>query len=153
MSKITDRIARETGVPRLAEILSRISGSDLQSLLLEVFQARARRVQPPFGATPLTEPSGVDARKLNEFDRAAFAAAADFEAIELSPVGPFGASFALGGIDQNNVVTTIRNTEVLGDSTEALAMECARRRRKDRTKDTRLAASQRVIRMQPFDIP
>ena len=39
------------------------------------------------------------------------------------------AAAVLGGIDQNNVLTTIRNAEVLGDSTPALALECARRRR------------------------
>ena len=157
MSKITDRIAAETGVPRLLEILSReILPSDLQSLLLAVFQARSHFVRDAdlLGkSSPLTATSAVDARKLNEFDRAAFATAADFEAVELSPVCALGASFVLGGIDQNNVLTTIRGVEVLGDSTEALAIECARRRKKDRAGEVRLASSHRVIRLQPFDVP
>ena len=152
MSKITDRIAKQTGVPGLAEILSELSPTDLQSLLLEVFQSRARRAKLA-ATTPLIAPSSVDARKLNEFDRAAFAAAVNFEAIELSPLAPFGLSHILGGIDQNNVVTTIRNAEVLGDSTEPLALECARRRKEDRSKEVCLACSHRVIRMQPFDTP
>jgi hypothetical protein len=62
----------------------------------------------------------------------------------------------LGGIAQNNVLTTIRKAEVLGDSTPALALECARRRRElvDRTPaPVRLASSQRVMRLQPFDFP
>src|SRR5581483_9643024 len=127
MSKITDRIAAETGVADLVEILARkIPPSDLQSLLLEVLQIRTRGLREAdllARSTPLTEPSTLDARLLNEFDRAAFAAASDFEAVDLSPVEPFGASFVLGGIDPNNVVSTIRNAEVLGDSTEALAIE------------------------------
>jgi hypothetical protein len=152
MSKITDRIARDVGVPRLAEILSdELSASDLQSLMLEVYRARAGRAS--LRSTPLTDPCSIDARKLAEFDRAAFAAAAEFEAIELSPVAPFGSTCALGGIDQNNVITTIRNVEILGDSTEALAIECARRRKRDRVKAVRLACSHRMIRMQPFDTP
>ncbi len=156
MSKITDRIEAETGLPRLVEALSAISPSDLQSLLLAVFQNRARglREADVIGrSSPLTEPSSVDARRILEFDRAAFEAAAGFEAVDLSPVAPVGASFVLGGIDPNSVITTIRNTEVLGDSTEALALECARRRKQDRKTEVRLAASHRVIRMQPFDVP
>ena len=136
MSKITDRIAAETGVPDLLQILARkIPPSDLQSLLLEALQIRARAVREAdllARSTPLTAPSSVDARALNEFDRVAFATAAEFDAVELSQLCPFGVSFTLGGIDPNNVVTTIRNTEVLGDSTEALALECARRRKRDR---------------------
>jgi hypothetical protein len=157
MSKITERIAAETGVPRLVEILSEeVIPSDLQSLLLAVYQARSRVVRDTellARGSPLTAPSTVDARVLNAFDRIAFGTAKDFEAVELSPVCPFGSSSALGGIDQNNVLTTIRNVEVLGDSTEALALECARRRKPDRSSEVRLACSHRVIRLQPFDVP
>ncbi len=63
----------------------------------------------------------------------------------------------LGGIDQNNVLTTIRNAEVLGDPTTALALECWRRRR-DQSRGgsgeaVRLCCSQRLVRLQPFDEP
>jgi hypothetical protein len=150
MSKITDRIAAETGIPNLLGTLSALPASDLQSLLLEVFQLRARLAKVA-RTTPLTEPSSVDARKLNEFDRIAFQCAKNFDAIDLSPVAPFALSHILGGIDQNNVVTTIRNAEVLGDSTEPLALECARRRTQQ--EEVRLACSHRLIRMQPFDVP
>jgi hypothetical protein len=101
--------------------------------------------------------SKVDARLLNQFDRTAFQVAQEFEAIELSPVGPLGLNHVLGGIDQNNVLTTIRNAEVLGDPTTALALECWRRR-KDQARRTggetvRLCCSQRLVRLQPFDEP
>lgn len=64
----------------------------------------------------------------------------------------------LGDIDQNNVLTTIRNAEVLGDPTPAMALECARRRRDPKLRAAkgevvRLCCSQRVIRLQPFDFP
>lgn len=154
MSKITDRIAAEAGVPRLLEILAEIPPTDLKSLVLELYRTRAEAIRErELSFTPLTAPSDVDARRLNEFDRLAFAAAADFEAIELSPLAPFGSSFVLGGIDQNNVVTSIRHAEIPGDSTEPLALECARRRKQDRAAEVRLASSHRVIRMQPFDVP
>lgn len=100
-------------------------------------------------------PSRVDARILQRFDQLAFELAGGFEALELSPVSALGLNLVLGGIDQNNVLTTIRNSEVLGDPTPVLALECARRRRNPGTRASalRLCASQRVIRLQPFDIP
>ena len=162
-SRIVKRIEAESGVPGLFTALADgLAPGDLQSLLLDVYQQRARAVREPdalarFERTALVAPSSVDARLLNEFDRAAFAAAADFEAVELAPVCPLGTSFTLGGIDQNNVLTTIRNAEVLGDSTPALALECARRRRplaqRTAEKPLRLCSSQRVVRLQPFDFP
>jgi len=162
-SRITRHIVTESGVAELFSALAEeLRPGDLQSLLLEVYQARAKRVAEPdvlarFERTPLAAPSTVDARLLNEFDRVAFAAAEGFEAVELSPVCPLGTSHSLGGIDQNNVLTTIRNAEVLGDSTPALALECARRRRKQAARTTvepvRLCASHRTVRLQPFDFP
>jgi hypothetical protein len=161
-SKITRRILAETGIPRLFSVLAEeLPAGDLQSLLLEVYQARARTIREPdllvrSKRSALTAPSSVDARHLNTFDRVAFQTAVDFEAVELSPVCPLGTAAVLGGIDQNNVLTMIRNAEVLGDSTPALALECARRRREltERTpKPVRLASSQRVVRLQPFDVP
>ncbi|HLH00760.1 MAG TPA: hypothetical protein VKX49_30920 [Bryobacteraceae bacterium] len=159
-SNILARIAAENGAPRLAEILAQdLSGSDLQSLLLHVFQARAQRLSESDLANahtrPLFAPSRIDARVLHQFDQAAFEAARHFEALDLSPVSTLGLNRVLGGIDQNNVLTTIRNAEVLGDPTPALALECARRRDKPATREgaVRLCASQRVIRLQPFDVP
>jgi len=160
-SRITNRIVAASGMPRLLSLLAgELSASDLQSLLLSVYQERVRSVREPdtlarWCRNPLTAPSGVDARLLNTFDRAAFAAADGFEAVDLSPVCPLGTTAVLGGIDQNNVLTAIRNVEVLGDSIPAMALECARRRR-DRTgraaqPPVRLCSSQRVIRLQPFD--
>ena len=161
-SRIARRIVAELRSPGLFSALAdELTPGDLQSLLLEVYQARAKRATEPdilarFERTPLAAPSTVDARLLNEFDRVAFAAAEGFEAVDLSPVCPLGTSRALGGIDQNNVLTTIRNAELLGDPTPALALECARRRRKQsaRTAEAlRLCSSHRVVRLQPFDFP
>ncbi len=160
-SRILARIAAETGLPRLFPVLAEDhSGSDLQSLLLEVYKARASAIHGPEllekASRALVAPSNVDARLLLEFDRAAFEVASGFEAIELSPVTPLGLNQGLGGIDQNNVLTTIRNAEVLGDSTPAMALECARRRKPGPRRDqppVRLASSHRLIRLQPFDTP
>ena len=161
LSKILARIAAETGVGNLAEILGEgLGASDLQSLLLRVYQARAARIRErelmAASARRLLQPSPISARILNRFDWAAFESARDFEAVDLSPVVPFGMTRTLGKIDQNNVLTTIRNADVTGDPTPALALECARRRKDAKLRGAdpvRLCASQRVIRLQPFDVP
>jgi len=162
-SRIISRILAQTGIPGLASVLAEeLSASDLQSLLLAVYQARTRGVREAevlarAGRQALLAPSTVDAGLLNHFDRVAFDCARDFEAVDLSPVCPLGTNFVLGSVDQNNVLTTIRNAEVLGDSTPALALECARRRKPQAQRvsapPVRLASSHRVVRLQPFDFP
>jgi hypothetical protein len=153
-ARILNRIERESGAPGLFSALAeRLSPSDLQSLLLSVYSRRAEAVREPAllaraSHSTLFAPSDIDARLLNRFDRIAFAAAEGFEALDLSPVCPFGTQEALGSVGQDSVLTAIRNAEVLGDSTPALALECGRRRA-----PARLCASQRVVRMQPCDFP
>jgi hypothetical protein len=157
------RIIAKTGLSRLPVALTEeLSPSDLQSLLLSVYRQRVRAIHEPevlaqAERSALTAPSNIDARLLNRFDQIAFTAADGFEAIELSPACPLGATYVLGGIDQSNVLTTIRNTEVLADCTNAMAIECARRRRKiaERSKlpALRLCSSHRVMRLQPFTAP
>ena len=159
-SKITRRILAEAGAPDLDSLLSGgIGSSELQSLLLEVYARRVSNLRESEIASrtvrsPLLAPSNVDARAMNRFDQIAFHAAAEFEAIDLSPVCALGASSVLGHIHQNNVLTTIRNAEVLGDSTPVLALEGALRRRANRGPEpVRLCSSHRVVRLQPFDFP
>src|SRR5262249_3117685 len=152
--RITPRIERELGFEGLVDALSgKLPASDLRSLLLKVFQIRstAVNIRALLSGDSLFAPSSVDGRVLMAFDRAAFRSAAAFAALDLSPVCPFGASFTLGGTSQNNVLTTIRNSEALGDSTIAMAIEAARRRRSAAI--VKLCASHRVIRLQSFDVP
>jgi len=163
-SKIVERIQAQSDMPRLFDLLAgSLPLSDLQSLLLEVFRRRASR-QTPAGVLAraaragLVAPSDVDARLLHRVERCAFEAAARFEAVELSPVLPLASHAVLGGIDQNNVLTAIRNAEATGDPTTGLAIEAALRRRqpgqpRGNPTTVRLCASQRAIRMQPFDVP
>ncbi|HEV2690061.1 MAG TPA: hypothetical protein VGV35_15990, partial [Bryobacteraceae bacterium] len=159
-SRIVERILAQTGVPRLFSVLAEdLPLSDLQSLLLEVYQARSAalrerdvvaRAQPG-----LMAPSKVEARLLHKFDGVAFDVASGFEAIELSPVGPLGLNRVLGDVGQNSVLTTIRNAEVLGDATMALALECSWRRKAEGRSGAavQLCSSHRMVRMQPFDVP
>ena len=155
-SGILRRILASSGVPNLVSLLAgELTASDLNSLLLEVFKRRAASVQEKtlmVLATNLTAPSEIDARLLAAFDQCAYQAAADFQALDLSPVCVFGTASTLGGIDQSNLLTALRGTELPGDSTPILAMECARRLKAGDAL-VRLCSSHRLIRMQKFDFP
>jgi hypothetical protein len=155
-----DRIAREAGVDDLAGILAeRLAPTDLQSLLLEVYRRRAKATSPSralerYETDRFVRPSAVDPDRVAALDRLAFSLLPEgFERMELSPVAPLGSVGALTNVDQNWLVSTVRNTEVVGDSTNVLALECASRRRRDRGSRVRLAASHRLVRGQPLSDP
>lgn len=160
------RIQREAGVADLVEVLSeRVAPTDLQSLLLEVYRRRAARLDPPdllarYTESRFTQPSGLDPVALASFELRAWSLLPEgYQAVELSPLCPLGTNSAIATVDQNKVITTIRNTEVVADPTNVLALEAARRRRPlrqdpgRRSEAIRLAASQRVVRAQAFNAP
>ena len=132
-----ERVQREAGVADLVEILAeRIPPTDLQSLLLEVYRRRAARVSAAdlltrYAENRFTRPSAVDPVALAALELRAWAGLPEgYQAIELSPLCPLGTNSAIATVDQNKVVTTIRNTEVVSDSTNVLALEAAERRRR-----------------------
>ena len=157
--KIIERILRTAQVPDLLEVLTqRLSQSDLQSLLLEVYRKRAHTLTPghllqQYEQNRFVQPATVNPKQLLEFDRLAYSVLpSSFELLELSPVCPLGTNSVVAPVDQDNAVTTIRNTEVCSDSTNVLALECARRRRgsyrgnSHPEVDTKLCASHRLLR-------
>ncbi len=154
-AQIVARIERQAGVPGLADVLAEgIPPTDLQSLLLHVAARRAAaRTPAQLLADRLREdaltPSELDARDLHEVIGIAFAAAPAFQALELAPVCPLGTNSVLGGVDQRNVLTTVRTAEVLADPTAAQALECALRRRAGAGL-VRLCSADRVLRLQRF---
>ena len=163
--QIIKRIERDTGVPHLADILSdRLAPTDLQSLLLEVYARRAKRRNPKMlledhVSNRFTLPSATDPTRLLEWDRVAFSKLPKvFRPFELSPVCPLGTASALSPISQDWIVSTTRNTEVVSDSTNVLALECAVRRRQQKNFSTghaapvHLAASHRFLRSQKIGI-
>lgn len=166
MNKITERIARAVGVPDLVEILTeRIKPTDFQSLLLEVYRERVKRRNPrsifsDYVSNSFSLPSRSNPALLLEWDRVAFShLPRGFTAIELSPVCPLGSVSRLAPISQDWVLTTIRNMEVVADSTNILAMECAVRRQRftqsapTDARPVHLACSHRVVRTQRYGNP
>jgi hypothetical protein len=161
--RLIARLERESGVPHLLDVLTeRLAPTDVQSLLLEVYARLAKKSSPghlleQYEANRFVAPSASDARRLVEFDRLALTLLPDgYIPLELSPLCPLGTTSVVGPVSQHKVVSTIRNTEVVADSTNVLALECAVRRRRLKRDAERarepvlLAASQRVTRSQVF---
>ena len=163
MNKIIERIEREAGVPGLVSILAqKLSPTDLQSLLLEVYRIRSRQLQPSnvlsdFASNRFVQLSSVSPSSLLRWEQIAFAyLPQEFQPIALSPVCPLGTNSVVAPVEQNWAVTTARNTEVVSDSTNVLALECALRRRKILQVDPKssnpvhLATSHRLLRAQHY---
>lgn len=164
-TRIIDRIERDAGVPDLADVLSdRLAPTDLQSLLLEVYARRAKTRDPKLlledhVSNRFAQPSTSNLARLLAWDRTAFSKLPKvFRAVELSPVCPLGTASVLSPISQDWIVSTIRNTEVVADSTNVLALECAVRRREQKDFFTghadpvHLATSHRLLRGQKISL-
>lgn len=129
--------------------------TQLWSLLLSIVERRAdardvAALTRQWEQDRFVEPAYIDQRTSLELDRHLFRAAAEFEAIELSPLAPLGACSVIAPTSQNRVVSTVRGTEVISDPTNVLALESARRLRKDPTSTVKLATSHRCVRAQAF---
>jgi hypothetical protein len=136
-------------------LAERLPASALWSLLLEVVARRAARRTPAdllrqWERDGFTQPAAYDQRTLHALDGHLLAAASDFEAIELSPVAPLGVCSVIGLGSQNRILSALRGTEVVADPTNVLALECARRLRRDPETVVRLMTNHRCVRTQPF---
>lgn len=160
------RILQSVGIPDLIDALSqKLSPSDLQSLLLAVYEKQANKVTPAqlkeqYINNRFVKPSLVNPIRILAFDQLAFSIAqGEFQPIELAPLAPLGSCSAIASVHQNKVVATCRNVEVIADSTNIMALEGAIRRQdllkkqpKNQT-SIHLCCSQRVTRAQFWDAP
>jgi hypothetical protein len=132
-----------------------LPASEAWSLLLNIFARRAEGRAPAdllrqWENDRFVQPAFLDQRALNALDGHLLAAAEGFEAIELSPLAPLGSCSAVGLASQNKTVSALRGTEVVSDPTNAMALECARRLRRDAGQVIRLATCHRCVRAQTF---
>jgi hypothetical protein len=164
--RILERLQRKAGVPGLLDALSeRLSPSELTSLMLEVYRRQARKRTPAqvladYEQDRFVHPSQVDVQRLLEWEQVTLSSLLDgFEPVELAPVCPIGTSSVVAGVNQNWAVATSRNSEVVSDATNVLALEVASRRRQLLREDVRssqavhLAAHHRLLRPQLFTGP
>jgi hypothetical protein len=163
-NKIINRILKQAGNPGLLKsLVNDLSLSDLQSLLLEVYKRKTKKLSPKdllqqYSQNRFVKPSAIYPLRQMEFEHLACSLLPiDFIIKELSPVAPLGSSSVLAPVDQNNVITAIRNTEVCSDSTNVLALESALIRQKllsqnaQSTEKVKLCSCHRLVRGQLFD--
>jgi hypothetical protein len=147
-------IASGIGDAACAALAEGLQASEVWSLLLDVMERRAAQRTPPhlmrqFAQDGFVRPAFIDQRTAVALDAHLFAAAAAFEAVELSPLAPLGSSSAVAIASQNKIVSALRGTEVVADPTNVLALECASRLRTAPGSVVRLATSHRCVRAQP----
>ncbi|MFC4811485.1 hypothetical protein [Paenibacillus sp. GCM10023250] len=145
LESIPGRPNRADVIRLLAEDLS---GSELNTLLLEVFRARtaassAADLLRRYRENRFVQPAAADPIALRRLELALLSIAVRHGAapVQLSPVAPLGTASVIAEVDQNNVVSALRGTEVVSDATNLLALhacELIRARGASRRKEERL---------------
>lgn len=146
-------IVEHIGDDAFERLAAQLSGSELQSVLLEVVGRRAAARSPAevlaqYERDGFCRPAEVDLRASVAIDGHLLAAADGFEAIELSPVAPLAACSSMALTTQHRVLSALRATELVADPTNVLALACAARLRGGGA-PVHLATSHRVVRAQP----
>ena len=130
---IIRKIAERTGIPHIAETLTeKLSGTELNSLLMTVYDGKAKKTGPPallkqYQQNRFVQPAGTDMISLLETELAVLKLykAHQFTPIELSPVAAFGTCSVVAAVDQKKIISALRNTEVMADATNAIALHIA----------------------------
>lgn len=113
-------------------LINELSRSDFNSLMMEIFRQRADQISPAdlirdFEQNRFTIPALID--PISQLEVEAFclkqAKSADFTPIVLSPVAPLGTCSVVATANQNKLISALRNTEVVADATNVLALQIA----------------------------
>ena len=148
--------------PGLVEKLAGLSGSELNTLLMEVFRLQSEQVKAPALVAQLinnrfTMPASIDPLRLRELEIEYLTACknAGFKPVQLGPLAPLGSCSATAPVSQLTIMPALRNTEVVSDITNILAILISRdaRSNPEKTEVIRYAATQRQVRGQAFDRP
>jgi len=156
-----DRILLKLGEKDLlSKLVNQLSGSELNTLLLKVFSEKAKAYSPSellnrYQENRFVHPAKVDVLKLKqlELDILKFAFENNVTPIQLSPVAPLGTASIVGEVDQNNVISSLRGTEVVSDATNLMALhisELIQSKNYSRVEPIRYCTTHRHTRAQFF---
>lgn len=160
--KIISRILKNTNLNISTLLEGKLKRNDLQSLMLVMYEniskkTTAKNIAEQYKESRFLKPCDISQRELLQFDNLLYGIVpVEFETLELSPVLPFGTNSTLTKINQKNILSSVRNVEVLADITTALALECARERRSIiqnnhlDNKNVHACSTHRSIRLQKF---
>ncbi|MBB3127847.1 hypothetical protein FHS19_002501 [Paenibacillus rhizosphaerae] len=150
--------------PLWETISRRLSGSELSTLLLQVFReqtkaANASDLLKRYRDNRFVKPAEVSALDLKrlELDVLEIADAHAFEPIQLSPAAPLGSCSVVATVDQNKVISALRGTELVADATNMLALHISDGLKSgelnNRSRHIRLSTTHRHVRAQQFHAP
>ena len=129
------RLIKKTGHEDLLSSLDKLSLSELNSLMLEVFRQRASRqsvkeIMNAYKTNRFVFPSAIDPVSFlhEEIKLLQHGEKLDFKPLALSPLAPLGSTSMIALVDQNKIVSALRGTEVVPDATNVLALEAATQR-------------------------
>ena len=159
-SAIIERILREIRNVDILEQLSRISGSDLSTLLLEVYARVTSRQKPAdllkaYALNDFVKPSPLPAIELlkHEIALLSLAELSGIFPVVLSPAAQLGSCSSVASVSQNKVFPAVRGTEILADPTNMLALEVCRQIKYDKLSNKEPihnCAAGRVLRAQRY---
>ncbi len=146
----------------LTDLDQQFTASELNSLLLELFRIKIAKLQPArvlqnFTENRFVRPAETDpiALKKLEIEWLELAKIQQYKPVLLSPLSPIGCCSVMGKVDQNNVVSALRGTEVLSDATNVLALKIAQdiKKKLDKHDIHRYATTHRHVRAQAYQNP
>jgi len=163
MDKILEKIIRKLDKEAfIDQIATRLSGTEFNSLMLEIFRKRAMAIQPAslmkeFETNRFVQPGKTDPIKSREMELQWLKYVRDrgFLPLTLSPVAPIGCCAAVATVNQNKVLSSLKGTEVVADASNVLALKIAKdfKEEKDKDKIVHYATVHRHTRGQAFDNP
>ena len=156
------RLNKKIDQDALLEQLDQLTGSELNSFLLKLFQQRAQKADPgevlrQYDVNRFAAETPLDpiAYKSLELEALELVKKAGFSPLILSPLTPLGTCSAVAKVDQKMVVSATRGTEVVSDLTNVMALKIARAHKsvKKTNEVLNYAATHRLVRGQAFDEP
>ena len=97
--------------------LVNLDNRTLNTLMLEIYQRRSKKIQCYDTLQKYIDnyefycPSKMDLRVINKYNEIFIDCLPEkYEAIELSPIVPFGANSSFTNLSQKNILTTIKNS-------------------------------------------
>jgi hypothetical protein len=146
---IERRYNRDSLISFLSEELS---GSELNSVMLEVHNRRAARTHPStllkqYQSNRFVHPA--ESNYFNLLEKTIHTLQIfqnhGFEPKHLSPLSVLGTCSVVGSVNQNKIISTIRNCEVLSDATNALALLVCDQKKKasEKSRTYKYSAAQR----------
>jgi len=161
MQSVSSIISSKTGNDEIIEKLLQLPGTELNSLLLELFAKRADQLTPAdvlvqFEKNRFVAPSSLDAIGFKQLELQWLQQAADggFTPVMLSPLAPLGTCAAFKTVHQNNVVSALRGTEVMSDATNVFALLIAQHYKKTKNRQAvKYVAAERLVRAQALAHP